>query len=150
MFLNSFILIFIGFCGGVGASAGTFAFMLVIRVIPRIIQKAKLSNRVMWIENMIMCGILFGTLFSLFDWERQLFFAVLGKILLIIFGASAGIFVGCTAVALAEILDTFPIFFRRLNISESANEKLLFCMAIGKTLGALFFFYFGYGLQGGT
>ena len=64
--------------------------------------------------------------------------------MLTIFGMSAGIFVGCLAVALAEILDTFPIFFRRLNLKDEFGETLLFVMAIGKMLGSLFFFFAGY------
>ena len=145
MLLKSFILIFTGFCAGVGVSAGTFAFLLVLRVIPRMIQKAKLENKVIFIENTIIKGILFGTVLSLFDWNKRWLFVILGRTLLTIYGVSAGVFVGCTAVALAEILDTFPIFSRRLHLKESSEVTLLFCMAVGKTLGALFYFCFGYG-----
>ena len=149
MFLKSFILIFLGFCGGVGVSAGTFAFMLVIHVVPRIIQKAKLNKRVIFVENMIILGILFGTILSLLMWEGKWLYEILGRILLTVFGISAGVFVGCTAVALAEILDTFPIFFRRVRLDEKFCVQLLFCMAVGKTCGSLFYFCFGYSLQGG-
>lgn len=148
MFLKSFIMIFIGLCAGIGVSAGTFAFLLVIKVIPRIIQKAKLEHRVIWMENVIISGIVVGTLFSLFEWEKALLLSVIGKMFFAVFGLSAGLFVGCTAVALAEILDTFPIFYRRLHMDEKGTTKLLFCMAIGKTCGALFYFFMGYGLQG--
>ena len=146
MFLKACVLLFSGFCGGIGVSAGTFAFMLVIRVIPRIIQKAKIEKKVIFIENTIMAGILTGTLLSLFEWEKRWLFILLGRFLLVVFGLSAGVFVGCTAVALAEILDTFPIFFRRIHLDEKACVKLLFCMAIGKSVGALFYFCFGYNL----
>ena len=149
MFLKSCILLFFGFCGGVGVSAGTFAFLLVIQVIPRIIQKAKLEKKVIVIENIIIKGILFGTVLSLFEWKKRWLFAILGRTLLTIFGLSAGIFVGCISVALAEILDTFPIFFRRLRLKEDSGLRLILCMAAGKTVGALFFFFFGYGRMGG-
>jgi len=71
-------------------------------------------------------------------------FEILGKTLLTIFGMSAGIFVGCLAVALAEILDTFPIFLRRTNLEERYGEIFLFVMAMGKMIGSLFFFLTGY------
>jgi stage V sporulation protein AB len=58
------------------------------------------------------------------------------------------VFVGCISIALAEILDTFPIFTRRLKLKENSGLKLLISMAIGKTIGALLYFYFGYGLMG--
>ena len=148
MFLNSCILLFVGFCAGIGVSAGTFAFLLVIHVIPRILQKTKLENKVILTENTIIKGILFGTVLSLFAWKKRWLFEILGRTLLTIFGLSAGVFVGCISIALAEILDTFPIFFRRLRLKENSGLKLLICMAIGKTVGALFYFYFGYGLSG--
>lgn len=144
MFLKSLFMIFVGVCSGVGIAAGTFAFLLVLRVIPRMLQKAKLEHKVVYIENIVVRGILFGSILSLFSWRKKLLFALLGRSLLTIFGFCAGIFVGCLAVALAEILDVFPIFFRRLHIRESFGTTLIFMMAIGKMLGSLFFFFAGY------
>ncbi|MBP3677136.1 MAG: stage V sporulation protein AB, partial [Agathobacter sp.] len=88
--------------------------------------------------------VMFGTILSLFSWKKKWLFELLGKTLLTIFGMSAGIFVGCLAVALAEILDTFPIFFRRIHLKDEFGEVLLFVMALGKMLGSLFFFLTGY------
>ena len=148
MFLNSMIFIVVGFCSGIGVAAGTFAFFLVIRVLPRMIQKAKLKHKIIFIENRVIEGVLFGTVLSLFSWRKRLLFEILGDSLLVIYGLSAGIFSGCIAVALAEILDTFPIFFRRLKIEERLCEGLLFVMAIGKMAGSLFYFFMGYGILG--
>lgn len=145
MFLKRFLLFGAGLCGGVGVAAGTFAFLLVIRIIPRMIQKAKLEHKAIYIENIVFRGVLFGTILSLFTWKKKWLFELLGKTLLTIFGMSAGIFVGCLAVALAEILDTFPIFFRRIGLKEEYGEPLLFVMALGKMAGSLFFFLTGYG-----
>ena len=144
MLLKSLLAIVVAFCGGVGVAAGTFAFLIIIRILPRMIQKAKLEHRVIYIENMVCRGILFGTILSLFSWKKRWLFALLGKTLLTIYGMSAGIFVGCLAVALAEILDTFPIFFRRMHLGENYGEMLLFIMAMGKMIGSLFFFLTGY------
>ena len=146
MFLNSVILIIIGICSGIGVAAGTFAFFLVIRVLPRMIQKANLSHKVVFIENMVIKGVLFGTVLSLFSWRKRWLFELFGKTLLTFYGLSAGIFAGCIAVALAEILDTFPIFFRRLRLKEQYCEGLLLIMAIGKMIGSLFYFLGGYGI----
>ena len=133
-----------GFSGGIGVAAGTFAFLLVIRVIPRLVQKAKLEQKVVYIENIVFRGIIFGTLLSLFSWKKKWLFDLLGRALLTIFGISSGMFVGCLAVALAEILDTFPIFFRRLSLKEHYGELFLFVMALGKMAGSLFYFLTGY------
>lgn len=145
MFLKSLIAIVVAFCGGIGVAAGTFAFMIIIRILPRMVQKGKLEHKVIYIENMVIRGILFGALLTLFSWKTKWLFDLLGKTLLTIFGMSAGIFVGCLSVALAEILDTFPIFFRRVHLEERYGELLLFVMAMGKMIGSLFFFLTGYG-----
>ena len=144
MFLKSVFMIVVGLCSGIGVAAGTFAFLIVIRVIPRMVQKAKLEHKIIYIENIVFRGIMFGTVLSLFSWKKKWLFELLGKTLLTIFGMSAGIFVGCLAVALAEILDTFPIFFRRIHLKEEIGEVLLFTMALGKMIGSLFFFFTGY------
>ena len=148
MFLKFVINVVVGVGAGVGVAAGTFAFFLVIRVIPRMIQKAKLEDQIIFIENMVIQGVLFGTILSLFSWKKRLLFQILGQTLLTIYGVSAGVFSGCIAVALAEILDTFPIFFRRLKMKESNTETLVYVMAIGKILGSLFYFLTGYGIIG--
>ena len=146
MFLKSVFASVVCFGAGIGVAAGTFAFLLVIRVLPGILQKAKLEHKVIYIENIVVKGVVFGTVFSLFHWKKKWLFALLGKTLLTIFGISAGIFTGCIAVALAEILDTFPIFFRRLHLQEELCEGLLFIMAIGKMIGSLFYFFGGYAI----
>ena len=145
MFLKSLFLILVGLCSGTGIAAGTFAFLLVIRVIPRMMQKAKLEHKIIYIENIVFRGLLFGTILSLFSWKKKWIFTLLGRSILTIFGLSAGIFVGCLAVALAEILDTFPIFFRRLHMKESFAKWMILVMAMGKMIGSLFFFLTGYG-----
>lgn len=144
MFLKSVFMIFVGLCSGVGTAAGTFAFLLLLRVIPRLLQKAKLEHKIVYIENIIVRGILFGTILSLFSWKKKWLFALLGRALLTIFGFTAGIFVGCLSVALAEILDVFPIFFRRLHLKENCGTIFLVMMALGKMIGSLFYFLMGY------
>lgn len=145
MFLKSLFLIIIGLSAGLGIAAGTFAFLFVIRVIPRMVQKAKIEHKIIYIENIVFRGIMFGTIMSLFSWKKKWLFTLLGRSILTIAGLSAGIFVGCFAVALAEILDTFPIFFRRLHIKDDFGVVLIFVMAFGKMIGSLFFFLAGYG-----
>lgn len=63
----------------------------------------------------------------------------LGPLLLCVYGLSAGIFVGCIAVALAEILNTFPIMFRRIGLKTGLPWVMLF-MALGKSAGAFYYF----------
>ena len=67
----------------------------------------------------------------------------LGRWIIILYGLSTGIFVGCIAVALAEILHTFPIMFRRFKLKQGLKSAVFF-MAFGKMAGAIFYFVSGY------
>jgi stage V sporulation protein AB len=60
-----------------------------------------------------------------------------------VFGIFSGIFVGCWALALAEVLNVFPIFLRRINVTKGIGFVIL-GIAIGKVLGALVYFFFGW------
>ena len=83
---------------------------------------------------MVLLGGTFGNVVSLFTP------GIPGGIwVIIVFGLSAGIFTGCLAVALAEILNTFPIMFRRFGIKDGLSWIMLF-MALGKMAGALYFY----------
>lgn len=137
---------FVSFACGVAVSAGTFAFILVIGVVPRMIRKMNLADKVICFENMIVLGVLTGAVLSIIEWEARLPVAWIGHLLLGIYGFVAGTFVGCIAVALAEILNTFPILFRRLYINRGLSFVMI-AMALGKTIGSLYYFFFGYGLS---
>ena len=145
MFLRHIFLAVVAFAWGVAISAGTFAFLLVIGVIPRMIKKCKIGDRIMIVENTIILGVLTGVVFSVIDWNAAFPVNWLAHLLLVMYGLAAGIFVGSIAVALAEILNTFPILFRRLHINRGL-QAVMTAMALGKMTGAFFYFFFGYGL----
>uniref|UniRef100_UPI003FEEB33F stage V sporulation protein AB n=1 Tax=Agathobacter sp. TaxID=2021311 RepID=UPI003FEEB33F len=69
----------------------------------------------------------------------------MAHVMIAIYGLAAGIFVGCIAVALAEILNTFPILFRRLYINRGLSWVMI-AMAFGKLAGSMYYFFCGYGL----
>ena len=60
-----------------------------------------------------------------------------------ILGIFAGIFVGCWAMALAEVLNVFPIFVRRIKLIRCL-PYLIISIAIGKGVGALLYFARGW------
>ena len=100
MWIKHLFLGFIGLASGVGVAAGTFAFIIVIGVVPRMIAKCNRAENTILFENMIVLGGIFGTIMSVFT-DIGL---PVGHWLLYVYGFCAGIFVGCIAVALAEIL----------------------------------------------
>lgn len=134
MWIREVFLGFVGLAAGSAVSAGVFSFIISIGVVPRIIGKSRTAADIVAYENAVLLGGTFGNLFSLFSWQLHL-----GIWAVIVFGLSAGIFTGCLAVALAEILNTFPIMFRRFGIKEGLSWMLFF-MASGKAVGAIYFY----------
>lgn len=145
---------------GCAVSSGTFAFLLVIGVLPRLIRRTNLAKQTILVENVVVWGVIFGAVTSAFDWNlsgtgigAQLDAAgapgalvhIIGVCLVMVYGVSAGIFVGCIAAALAEILNTFPIVFHRTGIKRGL-PWVMASMALGKAVGALCYFAFGYGI----
>lgn len=102
------------------------------------IGKCNRAAETLHFENAIILGGTFGNIMSVFPMLRL----PLGPLLVCAYGLSAGIFVGCIAVALAEILNTFPILFRRMNLKTGLSWVMVF-MALGKTAGSLYYFLQG-------
>ena len=139
----------VAFLAGVGVSAGTFAFILVIGVVPRIMGRMEIKDVVL-IENVIVLGVVLGNISSTFEVivynSNFQYMDVLGHAVMILYGISTGVFVGCISVALAEILHTVPILFRRFNLNKGL-KLVIFSMAIGKVVGCIYYFLLGYAIM---
>lgn len=140
MFLKHILLGFLGLAFGGAVAAGTFAFVIVIGVVPRMIGKCNRAAGTLCFEQAIILGGILGNIISVFLQMHLAFGAVFGHIFLGLYGLSAGIFVGCIAVALAEILNTFPILFRRAKL-KAGLQWVMWAMAVGKVCGALYYFF---------
>lgn len=132
------LLWLLGLTSGMAVAAGTFAFIIIIGVAPRIIGKSNTAKQVLWYENAIILGGILGNIVSVYTMMPL----PVGRWFLTLFGLCSGIQVGCLAVALAEILNTFPIMFRRINLKTGLPWVITF-MAIGKMIGAFWYFYKG-------
>lgn len=133
MFWGYFLSALVGFSGGVVISGGVFAFIAIIGIIPRLMDKTKTTNFVLLYETVIITGGILGTITMVWDLSFPI-----GKIGLAVIGFSFGIFVGCLAVSLAEILDVIPIVARRLYIKKGI-QFLILSVAIGKMIGSLIY-----------
>ena len=89
---------------------------------------------------MIIGGILAGGMYSVYP---QLTLPV-GGWFTVLWGLCSGIYVGCVAVALAEVLNVFPVLFLRLKVDRGMSYFMVM-MALGKMCGA--FWYFMHGLE---
>ncbi|UOR12404.1 stage V sporulation protein AB [Halobacillus amylolyticus] len=122
----------IGLASGFAVGTGFVAFLTVLGVVPRLMQLSHSKSKIRWYEGAIFTGVLFGIYLSFGDVPISL--PVIG---LIIWGLFHGIFIGLLAAALTEVLNVFPLLFKRVGI-ESYLFPLLMALAIGKVAGSLF------------
>ncbi len=154
MFPDYLILALAGCVFGAATSAGMIALLIKLGVVPRIIARFRLADCVLACENALMLGTVAGCIGSLGKqaWLGDLFpesllyqrgTSAVAALLLSLLGLGAGIFVGCQAMALAEILDMFPMLFRRLKLQTGISVMVL-ALALGKMAGALWYFIYSY------
>lgn len=142
------IFAFLGF--GLLSSGGVFTVFVTVGVVPRFADKTHTANKIIFYENSIVAGAIIGCILSVYPTffnqiigENARKIAEIGyisNVLLAIFGVFAGMFVGCLAIAIAEMLDTIPIFTRRIRLGKGVGIVML-GIALGKTVGALIYFY---------
>ncbi|MFT3984476.1 MAG: stage V sporulation protein AB [Lachnospiraceae bacterium] len=146
----------LGLSFGLFVSGGVFTTLTAVGLVPRFAGKTHTADKAFLYEEMVVLGTLFGNLTSIFYericlflsqlreksavlWESsgRLWPEWLGKGMLSFYGLFTGIFVGCLALAIAELLDTIPIFARRTNLTLGIKAIIL-GMAFGKLFGSLF------------
>lgn len=136
MFLKNVLLMIIGLTAGGMVAAGTFAFIVMIGIITRLAQRTKTAQYTSFYENAIVIGGTAGNIWNIYEVKVPL-----GYILLVMFGLFAGIFVGCLAMALAEVVKVFPILVRRIKLVEGL-QIVVAGVAAGKFAGSLLQFIF--------
>ena len=124
-----------GFISGLVIAGGIFAFIIIIGIVPRLLQKTKTAAHIFLYETVIFAGGTCGALAMLIS--GSLYASPLWEIGL---GLLYGIFVGCLAMSIAEILDVIPILGRRLRLTK-ALPWVMTVLALGKTVGTLIQFF---------
>lgn len=124
-----------GLSSGVVIAGGLFALIVELDVIADFADRTHTADKILLYEDCAALGGIVGNLLSVFKPQM----GYLG-FLLPAFGLLSGIFVGCWAMALAEVLNVFPIFMRRLKIVRYSAAFVL-SMALGRGLGAFLYFF---------
>ncbi len=154
--MRQILLGIIGVSSGLIVSAGVFTVLISVGLIPRFAGKMHVARKIFVLEEMVVFGTLFGGFFSVFgEWgkigafvrEHALFgrsvtegvWKMIGTVFLVLFGVFAGIFVGCLALAIAEMLNTIPVFARRIGFRHGLGIAIL-AVALGKLVGSLIYF----------
>lgn len=146
-------LMILGIGYGLLAAAGVFTVLVAIGLVPRFAGKTHTAGKVLVYEEMVIFGTITGGIVSVFpEYFRPAEFVrenlgqyegiweLLGLFGQGIFGVFAGMFVGCLALAIAEMLDSIPIFARRISFRHGVGLAIL-SMALGKLGGSLFYFW---------
>lgn len=149
-----------GLSAGLLVSAGIFTVLLAVGLTPRFVGTTHTAKKILLYESCITAGAVIGTFFSALpalahagEWFRQQFCGgagsllleaadAAGEIFLGIAGLFMGMFVGCLALAIAEMLDSIPIFARRVSYRHGLGFAVL-AVALGKCLGSLYYFWQG-------
>lgn len=138
MWAKELLLAVIGLSSGAIVSGGLFSFIASLGVVSDFADRTHTGSKVSLYEDAIILGGSLGNLFWIY--QIQMTNALW---LLIFFGLFSGIFVGCWSMALAEVLNIFPIFIRRVKMVKCIPYIIL-SIAIGKGAGALLFFFRGW------
>ncbi len=139
-----------GFAFGLLSSAGVFTVLSAVGLIPRFVGSTHSAKEIWLYEDMVIIGTISGGMYSVFSrelnlgaWAERLFspaiWWILGHIILVMISLFAGMFTGCLALAIAEMLDSIPILTRRISFRHGLGIMVL-GIALGKMIGSLYFF----------
>lgn len=152
MIIGKIFLLLLGASYGLLSAAGVFTVLAAVGLVPRFEGKTHTAKKAYLYEEMVIWGTIVGCLASVFPefcWPG-LFFQTkypesfqmwqrIGQVLLVIIGLFGGMFIGSLALAIAEMLDSIPIFARRVAFRRGLRAAI-FSMALGKLAGSLFYF----------
>jgi len=137
--------IFLGlaaFCYGIASAAGVFTALAATGLIPRFTGKTHTAKYTMWYETVVVLGTIVGLLCSVYARYVQLYLTGISSLALqLLYGICSGMYVGCLALAIAEILGSIPVFARRIGFRQGIGVAIM-GIALGKLTGSLL--YFGY------
>lgn len=128
------VSVLLGLGSGGVVAAGIFAFISAIGIVPRMAKRTKTQQYISVYEDVITIGGIFGTTTMFIRYHLPI-----GSIFACLFSFANGIFIGCLAIALAEVLNVIPIFLRRSRI-VTGIPILICAIAFGKMLGSLLYF----------
>ena len=138
MWPENILMAIIGLSAGMVVAAGLFSFIIGLGVVSDFADRTHTGEHILLYEDSVALGGILGNIFFIYQINIPH-----GTWIAPVFGLFAGIFVGCWSMALAEILNVFPIFIRRVKLLRYVPD-LIAAVAIGKGAGALLYFAKGW------
>lgn len=154
MWIRYIFLAVISVSFGFLAAAGVFTVLVAVGLVPRFAGKTHTGRKVILYEEMVIAGTIVGSFVSIFERCSGLgnwmlahgvsaeIWQVAGSLILLVCGIFSGMFIGCLALAIAEMLDSIPIFSRRIGFRHGMGIAIC-AMAVGKICGSLLYFLLG-------
>lgn len=127
----------VGLSSGIVIASGVAGLLIGLSIVPRYAGITHTADHILLYEDMSLLGIVLGNLFYLFQIPLPM-----GTPFLVVFGIFSGVFLGGWILALAEVADMFPVFARRIRLTQGLPVIIIF-IAAGKFTGALLYYYFG-------
>lgn len=134
--LSIILSIIWGLGSGVIVAGGIAAFITIIGIIPLMAHRTQTAHHGICYESAIMLGVFIGSILSIWP-----IYIPIGQVLTIIISLAFGTFVGVLVIALAEVLDVFPITDRRIKIKKGISLFVI-ALALGKLVGSLYFWLY--------
>lgn len=136
MWIRQILLGILGLASGFAVAGGMFAFLIALGVVSRFAGKTHTAKYILRYEDAAAIGGILGNLVSIYQIPIPV-----GMAGVVSFGLFSGIFTGAWAMALTEIVDTVPIFSRRIRL-KTGMPWLILSMALGRAVGALVYAYY--------
>lgn len=154
------LLAVVGFSFGMFVSAGAFTVLLAAGMITRFSGKLAIAKHNLLLEECVIVGTIGANLKDMLlyissqgdelAYKANRILLLLRRMpevgryfLLLVNGLFIGIFVGCLAMTIAEVLDAIPIFARRTRMKKGL-ECATIAIALGKLVGSLVYFKMHY------
>lgn len=129
----------IGVSSGALVAGGVVALTIGLGITERFVGISHTANHAKLYETFICLGGVAGCVITVY-----FPYLYLGGAGLLVTGVFFGVFVGGWIMALAELLNVFPVFIRRLGMTKG-KSLLVISLALGKVLGSLLEFGMGWG-----
>ena len=132
--MKAFCLILFAVSSGLLVSAGVFAFIAAIGIIPRMTWRTKTKQYIRLYEDVIVLGGLWGTTTMFVDYRFPPW-----EWLVVAFSLFTGLFVGVLVMALTEVLNVMPLLMRRARLTKGL-QWIILAFALGKVMGSLVYY----------
>ena len=129
MWIRNILLAIIGLSAG-GVIAGAYvAFIASLGIYTRLEAWANSGKRILTTETIILLGTTVGNVITLYNVAIPV-----GTIGLAVCGLFFGIFTGCLAAALSDVVKLFPILCRRIGLRRGL-PYIIASVGLGKAVG---------------